>query len=175
MIVYGQAEQAIRNWIKALAPSGVTAVIPANTGNPRPKRPFITALVTSLSSVTPAEYRALLDDDATMPVYRTLRIMVSLQAYGEDAQGILLAISQALPLQTKQYTLMAHGIGCISDDGVKDLSEDGHEQRAGLDIEFRAGDVVFDTVGSIGAVEIEGQAGSSEAAIRDASLIIEGG
>lgn len=157
MITREQIFEKVRTWVLAEVAAAVgTKVIKANQNAPRPARPYITVLVT-MTSQGEHSYEGAPDDNGNAQLENELACMVSLQAFGDNANTIMGNLRQSLEKPTVLQSLRATGLPFIRVlSGVNDLTEQvgtQYEERAGMDLEFRAVAVVTDAVGVIESVE----------------------
>lgn len=150
-----EVKEQVRVWAAANVAEGVTVVF-ANQNAPRPALPYVTIHVTAMpekehASVGPP------DENGDAEIVNDLAPTVSLQAFGDGARDIMSGLRRSLDKVTVLQSLRAAGLPFIRDlSGVTDLSETvgtKFEDRAGLDLEFRAAGVVTDAVGAIESVE----------------------
>jgi hypothetical protein len=149
----------IQKWIDDVTTSDVKAVF-ANQNAPRPAYPYITihktvSTETEHSTVEPPDENGISDivDDQT--------ISISLQSFGNGASDIMSGLRDELKkVTTLQYfrDKKMPFIRILS--GVNDLTDvvaSRQEERAGMDLEFRAANVVKDNVGLIESVTGTGE------------------
>lgn len=161
MLNYSDIRASLRDWLVSCAPDSVRQVIYSNPDAPRPPRPFVTLLVSSITGIGQPFYGDS-HGAAGLAVYDDVAIMVSLQAFGDDAQQIMSTIRSSIRKPSKLNQIREAGMAFIRDTGIRDLTELGKEQRAGMDIEVRALDEIIDDIGFIESVEVAGIAGTRE-------------
>lgn len=146
----------VRTWALANKDAEVTQIIKANQNAPRPARPYITVLITSTTQQGHS-WEGAPNNDGDASIENELACMVSLQAFGESAKTIMGNLRQSLEKPTVLQSLRATGLPFIRVlNGVTDQTEQvgtQYEERAGMDLEFRAVAVVTDAVGVIESVE----------------------
>lgn len=149
MLALTDAMEGIKDWVKACEPAGITNTVYANHGHPRPPRPFVTLKILSVMGIHQPDYRALLPDNETLPIYQDVKIMLSLEVFGDNALSLCSFIRSGMQKITTRRDLHLAGIAYIRDHGVCDLTLEPGDPRAGIDIELRSLDLILDNVGSI--------------------------
>ncbi len=157
MITHADIFDKVRTWIVDNVAAEVgDKVIEANQNAPRPARPYISVLVTTTTQKEHSN-ESHPGDTGMASIENELSCMVSVQCIGENAKTIMGNLRQTLEKPTVLQSLRAAGLPFIRVlSGVNDLTEQTgtqYEERAGVDIEFRAAAVVIDEVGVIESVE----------------------
>lgn len=149
----------IQKWVDDVTDSDVNVVF-SNQNGPRPAYPYVTihktaSTETEYSTVEPPDENGIADiiDDQT--------ISISLQSFGEGAADIMCGLRDQLKkVTTLQYfrDKKMPFIRILS--GVNDMTDviaSRQEERAGMDLEFRAANVISDDVGLIETVSGSGE------------------
>jgi hypothetical protein len=150
-----EIENAVRDWVIANMHESVEGVIIANQNAPRPKRPYITIFVSSTVQKEHSNVGAP-NGSGVARIENETACMVSLQAFGVGAKTILYDLRGSLEKVTVLQSLRSSGIPFIRVlNGVTDITEvvgTQYEERASMDLEFRAVASVTDDLGVIESV-----------------------
>ncbi len=144
----------VQKWAQDFSAENVTVVF-ANQNAPRPAYPYITvhktvSAETEHSTIEPPNDEGMADmvDDQT--------ISISLQSFGDGAADIMENLRNSLKkVTTLQYFRDKEMPFIRILSGINDLTTvigSRQEERAGMDLEFRAANVVTDDVGLIESV-----------------------
>jgi len=145
----------LQTFIDDTTDNGV-AVVFANQNAPRPKGPYITIHITAIGQ---KEFGTIGEPntDGDAEIVNDQEISVSLQAFGENAYSIMGGLRSSLDKVSVLQSLRAVGLLFIRVlNGVNDMSQTigtKYEERAGMDLAFRAANVVSDHLGTIESVE----------------------
>lgn len=146
-----QIMTAVKDWLASVKPANVT-VVEANQNAPRPALPFITVYQTGTALAEHSEISAP-DADGDAVIRNDAEIMISLQCFGENSKAIMDGVRISLERETIRRALRAAGLPYIRTlNGVTDNTETvgtRYEERAGMDLEFRAALTVSDSIGVI--------------------------
>ena len=113
-------------------------VIPANVGGPRPTLPYVTVLIVSqVDGYQPYQQQKLVDDEPVEVIESDNSYRVSVQAFGDDAFGILETVrhgsssEDAIRFNTENG-IQIQDVGAVVDGSI--YLQTSFEDRAILDI-----------------------------------------
>jgi hypothetical protein len=156
LITRATIEAAVVTW---LSDATSKTVILANQGTPRPARPYLTVLISSVRTVGGEDARAI-SAVGVQTIYGDREVSVSVQAFGAGALDLARAAALALNKETVRQKLATSGL-CPSGitpivAELTELLETDFEERAQFDAVLALGETYTDTVGLIEHVEGEG-------------------
>lgn len=154
-----QIKTIVQTWAQDFSADGVTVVF-ANQNAPRPAYPYITVHKTATAESEHSTIEGP-DADGFADIVDDQTISISLQAFGDGAHDILSTLRNSLKKVTTLDYFRAQEMPFIRIlSGINDLTTvvgSRQEERAGMDLEFRAANVVTDEVGLIESVSGSGE------------------
>lgn len=150
------ARKALTDWVTRFLGAGVPAIW-ADQNAPAPSTTYVTLRPMTNTSVG-EDYVGAPDDTGEAEIVGNREMMIYMQAFGAGALDALQTLRDSLRMESVQDAFIDAGIGFIDAERVENLSQliaTTMNERAALDVRFRANSSVIDNVGVIENVEIE--------------------
>ena len=153
-------------WTWAEANTGLP-VIWANQNGPQPEPPYVTLNVIATSREG-LPYIGEVDETGLVVIGQGQLFTLSLQVYGEGVTGAVQGLRDSLERITVQRDLRSSGFAYVrvfsEPQDVPEITGTTWQQRANMDIQFRAARDITDDVGLIETVAHDGGDGNASGA-----------
>lgn len=156
-IVFKQLKTAMYDWAVANVPSDMPVVY-YYPNAPRPVVDYVSLQISAVNQIGWDYVPRPSDDPGIVEQVGDREFTMSIQAYGGDVLTVLNNLRTSLQKDTVLDTLRANGVAFVnwfSINDITDLIDSRFEQRAAMDVLFRIADEYFDTLGTIGQLELE--------------------
>lgn len=155
MLTYEELEKAVYDWASA---QSEWETIFHDPNAPRPALPYLLLKIDSFVQIG-EDCISPPNNEGECTISGSREFTLSINAYGDEGFAGLLLLRDSLQKPSVQMALNADGLVFVDHHGVKDLTtllNTSFEQRAQMDVLFRVGNLIVDTVGYIETVEITG-------------------
>ena len=163
MTTYAEIRSALWSWADGNTPNECTVVF-ANQDGSRPALPFVTLMVNVMDN-SDWPRQSSVSNEGIITITQDRDITASINAFGPNAWDIADGLRRSLDKITVGWDLARDDLIYVQPlTGINDLSAvvgSGYEQRAQMDIMFRAAAVDTDDVGLIENVEGSGDLGDN--------------